>query len=332
MRRPIALFLALAFRAVTGPAATTAQLPTQGPLTAEEGAPLQRLGFTPSVEGARVTPRGAVRAELWMAYGNVWEQDSSAVANVFLDMERLITAATVRVGVGDRFEVGARATVERTGGGFLDGAVTRYHRLLGAGDRSRADYPRNAYGQWLRDSDGSVLVDIPQRGSPTLEDVRVFAKWGAYASPDGRRALAVKGAVRVPTADNTVGRERADAAVTVMGHVGWRGWYLHGLAGGTTVRRSPEMARVLRGGQWTFMAGAERPIRPGLSLLLQATGSTQLLRDFGDHDVDGAPTNVVFGVVGRRGAWRWEVAMQEDAPARGPSTDFMVQFGLSRSW
>lgn len=332
MRRLTVFLLGLHLGPLAFPATSAAQLPSQGPLTAEEGAPLQRLGFTPTVEGAQITPRGAVRAELWMAYGNVWEQDSSAVADVFLDLERLITAATFRVGVWERLELGVRATVERTGGGFLDGTVTGLHRFLGAGDRNRPEYPRHAYGQWLRDADGTVLVDIPQRASPALEDLRVFAKWGAYASPDGRRAVSLKGSIRVPTADNTVGRERADAALTVMGQVGWRGWYLHGLVGGTTVRRSPELDSVLRGSHWTFMAGAERPLHPGLSLLVQATGSTQILRDLGDHDVDGAPTNVVFGVVGRRGAWRWEVAMQEDAPARGPSTDFMVQFGLSRNW
>ena len=314
------------------PAALHAQLPTLGPLTAEEGAPLQRLGFTPTVEGAGITPRGAVRADLWAAYGNVWEQDSSAVANVFLDLERLITAATVRAGVAEGLEVGARTTLERTSGGFLDDVVMGFHRRVGAGDRNRPAYPRDGYGQWLRDGDGNLLVEIPARGSLTLEDVRLFAKWGAFASQDGSRAVSVKGEIRIPTAENTLGAERSDAALLVVGHTPWRGWYLHGLVGASTVRRAPELERVLRASQWLAMVGAERPLRPGLSLVAQLTGSTQLLRDVGDHDVDGSPTNVVFGVVGRTGRWRWEVAMQEDAPPRGPSTDFMLQAGLSRSW
>ena len=279
-----------------------------------------------------MTPRGAVRADLWVAYGNVWEQDSSAVANVFLDLERLITAATVRVGVAQGLEAGARATLERTGGGFLDDVVMGFHGRVGAGDRKRPDYPRDSYGQWLRDGDGKLLVDIPARGALTLEDVRLFAKWGAFASEDGRRAVSVKGEVRIPTAENTLGAERTDAALLIMGHAPWRGWYLHGLVGASTVRRAPELERVLRASQWLAMVGAERPLRPGLSLVAELTGSTQLLRDVGDHDVDGSPTNVVFGVVGRTGGWRWEVAVQEDVPPRGPSTDFMLQAGLSRSW
>jgi hypothetical protein len=81
------------------------------------------------------------------------------------------------------------------------------------------------------------------------------------------------------------------------------------------------------------MLGVERPLKPGLSAVVQLTGSTQLLRDFGDHDVDGAPTNIVFGFVGHaRGGWRWEAGMQEDMPARGPSNDFAVQLSLGRTW
>ena len=320
------------------PPATSAEapkppLPSLGPLTSEEGAPLQRLGFTPSMEGTDVTPPGRISANLWVGYGNVWEQDSSAVANVFLDMERVITAATVRFGVVNGLEMGVRATVERTGGGFMDGVVTGLHSLVGAGDRNRFGYPDDDDGQSLRDGDGTLLVDIPRRTGPALEDVRLFAKWGAWTSADGRRALSVKGAVRVPVAGNTLGSERADAAVMVMGRAGWRGFHFHGLAGGSSVRRSPELAEVLTHRQFFFMAGAERPLNPNLSLALQFTGSTQLLRRFGDHDVDGMPTNTVFGVVGRTaGGWRWEVAMQEDTPPRGPSTDFMLQFGLGRSW
>lgn len=314
-----------------GPAA--AQLRPLGPLTSEEGAPLQRLGFTPAVESALLVPAGALRAEAWVAYGSIWEQDSTHVANLFLDLERVITALTVRAGVAPGLEVGARATVERTGGGFLDATVMRFHRTIGAGDRSRRDYPRNAYGQWLRDGDGRLLVEIPARTTPTLEDVRLFARWGAVAPADGGSALTVTGAVRLPTAENTLGAERADAALLVSGHAPWRGWHVHGMVGGTTVRRSPELTGVLRRSHWVGMVGAERPLREGLALVAQLTGSTPLLRRFGDHDVDGAPTNVVFGLVGTAaGGWRWEAAMQEDVPARGPSNDFTLQLSLGRTW
>jgi len=304
-----------------------------GPLTSEEGAPLQRLGLTPSMEGATLTPRGRVQADVWMGYSSIWEQDSSAVANVFLDLERLITAVTVRVGVADRLELGARATVERTGGGFLDRGIMRFHKIIQMGDRRRPEYPRDAYGQWLRDADGTLLVEVPGRSVPTLEDVRLFAKGSLFASGDRRSALTVKAEARVPTAANTLGEERADVGLTLLGQTAWRGFYVHALLGGTTVRRSPELVAVLRDRQWVGMLGVERPLRPGLSAVAQLTGSTQLLRDFGDHDVDGALTNLIFGLAGRTGGgWRWEAGMQEDVPPRGPSNDFAVQLSLGRVW
>ncbi len=304
-----------------------------GPLTSEEGAPLQRLGLTPAMEGVTLTPRGAVRADVWIGYASIWEQDSSAVANVFLDLERVVAAATVRIGVADRLELGARATLERTGGGFLDRGILGFHRLIRMGDRRRRDYPRDTYAQWLRDADGKLLVEIPGRSVPTLEDVRLFAKGNLLTSADGRRALGVKAELRIPTADNTVGPERADAALTLMGRTALGSFHVHALVGGTTVRRSCELADVLRNRQWVGMLGVERPLNPRLSVVAQLTGSTQLLREFGDHDVDGSPTNLIIGFVGRtRGGWRWEAALQEDVPPHGPSNDFAVQLSLGRTW
>jgi len=93
------------------------------------------------------------------------------------------------------------------------------------------------------------------------------------------------------------------------------------------------MVDVLRSREWFAMVGLERPLRERLSAVVELTGSTQLLRDFGDRDVDGAPTNVVFGLVGvTRGGWRWEAGMQEDLPPNGPSLDFTLQLALGRAW
>ncbi|HSG48470.1 MAG TPA: DUF3187 family protein, partial [Longimicrobiales bacterium] len=108
--------------AVAGAAAVPSMLPAQpasppqtwpplGPLTAEEGAPLQRLGLTPMVELADPVAQGTFRADLWVAWSNIFEQDSAATHNLYLDMERVLSALTLRYGVTDRLELGARATL-----------------------------------------------------------------------------------------------------------------------------------------------------------------------------------------------------------------------------
>jgi Protein of unknown function (DUF3187) len=328
MRRLARSLLAATALAVA-PTAARAQLPSLGPLGAEEGSPLQRLGYTPMVEAPEPVARGRLRTDVWIGYSNIFEQDSAQTAILYLDVERLITATTIRYGVADHLEVGVRTTLETDWGGFLDGFMVRFHDFLHLGTRNRRFFPEGAYGETLENPDGTVLLDVPERRL-VLTDVRLFAKWGV-AGP--RAALSVRGVTRVPTRSLTVGSEHTDVGAMVLGRVAWHRWHLHGMGGGATVRRGVDTRDVLRAQTWFGMVGAERTFHEGLSGVMEFTGSTQLLRNFHDHDVSGAPTDVILGVVGRtRGGWRWEAGMQEDWPPRGPSIDFTVQLGLSRTW
>lgn len=284
------------------------------------------------VEGADLTAPGAFRVDLWAGYSNIFEQDSADAATLYLDMERLIATAAVRYGVAERLEIGARLTMETDWGGFMDGFVAGFHEALSLGNRNRRDFPSGAYGQTLEDGDGRVLVDVPRRSFDVV-DVRAFAKWRAVATADGRRVLSLRAVARFPTAKSAVGAQSVDVSLMALGRTAWRGFHLHGMAGGSTVNRSPELRDVLRGYTAFAMAGVERPLNARLSAVVEFTGSTPILRSFGDGDVDGAPTNLVFGVVGRTaGGWRWQVGMQEDVPPWGPSLDFTVQLGLSRTF
>lgn len=324
------VLLALTFVVLPLPAA--AQLPSLGPLGAEEGTPLQRLGYTPMIEGADVTPAGAWRTDLWVGYANFFEQDSTATGILFLDAERLLTVATLRYGVTPNVEVGGRVTLETDWGGFLDRFMVDFHRVLGLGTRNRDDFPDGRVQQTLQAGDGTVLLDIPA-AQPAVTGARLFATWQPWRSADGSRAVSLRSVVRIPTRTLTVGTERTDVALMLLGRARWRGWYVHGLAGGTTVRRDAYMTTLLRDRKWFAMAGLERPLRPGLSAVVELTGETGILHDRNDHDVDGAPTNLVLGLVGRSsGGWRWQVGMQEDVPPRGPSLDFTVQLALGRTW
>ena len=86
------------------PLGASAQSPSHGPLTYEEGSPLQRISYTAMMEDAAITSRGTVVADLWLGFSNIFEQDSTATHVLFLDMERLVSALTVRWGAIDRLE------------------------------------------------------------------------------------------------------------------------------------------------------------------------------------------------------------------------------------
>ena len=322
---------ALLLTVVAG-APVSAQSAPFGPLTAEEGSPLQRVTYTHVMEGAEVTPHGTFTGDLWLGYSNVFEQDSSATHVLFLDFERLITAATVRWGVTEGLEVGGRVTLETTGGGVLDGFVSWWHNRLNLGNANRDKYPQDQYAQRLVDRTGNVRLDAPSRFM-ALEDVRLFAKYRVYESEDRRRLLSVRGAVRIPTQDNGVSRERTDVALMLLGQTTWGPVYLHGMLGAGTLRATPDLDPMLRDASAFFTVAAEYPLAPWVSGVLQYSVASPTTQGFGDSEIDSPPMNIVFGLSGRMGdTWRWDASFQEDIPADTPAVDFTLGLRLSRSW
>jgi hypothetical protein len=323
----VASFLVLAHLPATPGAAQGAPF---GPLRFEEGGPLQRIAYTPMVEGADPVPRGRFRAELWMGYSNIFNRDSTASYAVSLDLERLITALTLRYGVSDNVEAGIRLTTETSGGGILDSFLTEWHHLLHVGNADRALYPVNGYDQRLVGPDGKVILDVPRR-TMALEDVRLFAKWRGWRSHDGRRVLSLRAVGRIPAAANRSEGQRDDLGLMALGRASWTSWHLHAMLGGSTARVGPELAPVVRSSGWFFSAAVERSLAPWLSGVVEYVWSTPRVHGIGDPDLENPSGNLVFGATGSAGrSWLWDVSFQEDVPPDSPAVDFTLGVRLTR--
>ena len=308
-----------------------AQQPSFGPLTSEEGAPIHRLGFVPMLEGADVSEPGAVSADLWLGFSNIFEQDSSETHVLHMDMERLLTAVTVRWGAAEALEIGGRITFETTGGGFLDSFVLWYHEALGFGQANRDRYPTDEFTLRLDNGDRTLVEGRSRRLG--LDDARLFVKWRASASEDGRSVLSLKAVGWLPAQSNRIGRRSADVALMGLGRLGVGSWYLHGMLGASTARTAPELASVVRDGSVFFAVAVERSLGSGVSGVLQYQASTPLLYGFRHRELDGMAGNIVFGLAGRWGeAWSWDVGFQEDLPADTPAVDFTLGVRVSRTW
>ena len=92
-----ALF-ALLYVGLLGPCVASAQRPSFGPLTSEEGSPLQRISYTAMMEDTEVVRPGALSIEVWNGFSNIFEQDSSSTHVLFLDLARLFSTVTLRWG------------------------------------------------------------------------------------------------------------------------------------------------------------------------------------------------------------------------------------------
>jgi hypothetical protein len=284
------------------------------------------------MEGAELVERGRVVGEVWLGLSNIFEQDSAATHVLFLDLERLTSAFTVRWGATDRLELGGRLVMETTGPGVMDGFIVAWHDVFGFGQANRDRYPENVYAQRLSDGDGTHFLDVPRR-TLGFEGARLYAKWEAARSADGRDLLSVKGAVRIPGGHNVVADESMDVALTTLGRVGLsERWYLHGMLGVSTVRASPELAPILSGMSTFFTLAVERSFG-GVSAVVQYQVQSAVMDSFDHRELDSFASNLVLGASGRVGErWRWDASFQEDVPADTPAVDFTLGLRISRSW
>lgn len=308
------------------------QQPSFGPLAYEEGGPINRMSYTPMIESADVTPPGSVTVGLYLGLSNMFEHDSSATHLIFVDMERLITAPSVRWGIADDFEVGGRLTLETRSGGFLDAPVRWYHELLGFGQANRELFPEEAYRYELSDGAGNPFIVVEPR-SLVLEDVRLFGKWRMLASEDGRSALSLRAVTRIPTSANAVGEERTDFGLMALGRLGIGAWYVHGMLGASTVRAASLLRPILRGESVFFSFAIERSLWSGAAGIFQYQLSSPALHGYDDRELDWPLSNIILGLAGRLGErWRWDVSFQEDMPADAPAIDFTLGLRISRRW
>lgn len=309
-----------------------AQRPSFGPLTWEEGSPLQRLSYTPAAEGADVVGEGVWRIDLYNGLSNIFEQDSTATHVLFLDMERLTTAVTVRWGAFETVEVGGRISLETTGAGTLDGIVLSWHETWGLGNANRDRFPADSYRQWLADGNEIVYLDGRPR-TLGLRDVRAFAKWRAWRSADGRSALSLRSVLRVPAVGPPEGNAGPAGAVMALWRGGIGSWYAHGIAGASVTGASARIAPVLRERSHFLTLALERSLSSRLAAIAQFQLQSAALRSFAHRELDRAPSNLLVGLAGRVGeAWTWDASFQEDLPADTPAVDFTLTLRIGRSW
>ena len=328
MRRAL---IAVLSAALLMPLPVTAQV-ALGPLSSQEAGPLQRVGFSHAAEGADLVAHRVIEVGTSIAYSNIFEEDSSATHRLYMDLERLSTDVAVRWGAAPRLEVGGRLSFETTGGGILDSFISGWHKRIGTPNANRGSYPFDVYAQRLTDGLGNVRLDVPQR-TMALEDVRLFVKWHAWESADGRRLVSVSGLARVPTQDNGVGPRRTDASLTALARMSWTRWHVHASMGGATVRAAQDYDGLLRSGAFFADVAVERSLVPWLSGVVQISLESPRLQGFDHPELDGWPVNLVFGLAGRIAEhWRMDMSFQEDIPTRTPAADFTLTLGVRRSW
>lgn len=307
-----------------------AQTAPPRPLVSEDGSPLHRFSLTPVTDGADPVAPGRWSVETWSGWGNIFEQDSAATHDLFLDFERLVTTTTVRYGLAPGVEVGARLAFETTGAGILDGFVSGWHGLLNLGNANRGRFPSGVYEQRLADGAGRTRLDVAPR-TFALHDTRLFLKMAVWQDPAAGRVVSAKAVWRIPGGDLRAAGSGTDAALMGLARTRWGSFHVQAMVGGTALRVPPALRGIVRDSGWFATLGAQRPLFGSVAGLAQVSWSSARLDGFHHRELDSSPTILVFGAAGTLAdGWVWEVSFQEDVPADTPAVDFTVGVGLRR--
>lgn len=155
----------------------------------------------PAVEPAHLLPPRSGEASLVFDAANNFAIDENSRERVVLDGETYRIAVGLRYGITDGIEAGVEVPFVVHSGGELDGFVEWFHDTFGfaAGGRDGVTDGGLHYS-YTRDGRDRFRVE---NGTGGLGDIRLTGGVRLYDNRSGaRRAVALRGAVKLPTGDS----------------------------------------------------------------------------------------------------------------------------------
>jgi len=186
--------------------------PFIGPLVIKNGHPLSVAIGSPSLMSAE--PESAL--DINFSYSSTYRVTSSNDWYFGVDLETAITDFQYKRLVGKETEIGLDIPIIRYGPGFMDGAITTYHDLIGLHNAyNRNDRPRNQFLLEITHNGEMIIQGEP--GKTALGDIMVEIKQALY---DDRAStiVSVHAFLKVPTgdADSAFGSGKANGGMAVL--------------------------------------------------------------------------------------------------------------------
>ncbi len=267
----------------------------------------------------------AWRASITLAYGSAIESDSVKPAAYLLDAELL----RVELGVLHDFSPRAfgRFDAAFTGayGGFGDGLIIAYHKLIHVRQRAREVRPRNTFGYEFTLPDGTSVQR--EAYAAALGDVR--ATLGVRHSAAFQSVLSLT----LPTATSPAGYGRGTVSLSTVQTALLRlspGYTFEGTLGFGVTPRHGALASYQR----TTFAAASTGLR------IRVWGSQSIYGYLFYHTpyyhgtalrtLDRRELTVDFGWISqRRNGREWYIGFGEDPSPRDAGIDFIVKAGMT---
>ncbi|MBE0598011.1 MAG: DUF3187 family protein [Desulfuromonadales bacterium] len=172
------------------------------PFYTRNQSPLVQIFGLPPAEGGELFAPGRTSAKLILDVANVFAKGTNENHEVRLDGEIYRLTLALRHGMGNRLELGLDLPYVWHTGGKLDGFIDGFHRTFGFPEGGRDQCARDeiSYSS-IADGEALLWMEEPSDGIGDLLLTAGYSLW-RQAGMVGKRALALRGALKLPTGDS----------------------------------------------------------------------------------------------------------------------------------
>ncbi|SDL75971.1 Protein of unknown function [Geoalkalibacter ferrihydriticus] len=297
--------------------------------------PIVQIFGLPPAEGGFLVAPGATDLRLVAEAANHFCGSVRDHANAFFDGETYRLTLAVRQGLAPRWELGLDVGLVAHDGGVLDAVVDEFHDLSGARDHGRDKVPRDELLYYYH-RDGVTYLEMDRSGAGFSDVTLLLAYQLVVATEHRRRALALRGGVKLPTGDaaRLHGSGATDVHVRLAGtdaqSLRALNLTLYASAGVLRLGRGDVLPQIQR--EWVGFAtlGLGWKARNWLALKAQVDGHTAFFRDSCRKQINSPSAQLVFGgtfFLPRH--WSLDLAASEDL-VLGTAPDVSFHLSLGR--
>ncbi len=295
-----------------------------GPLRGGDRNPLVGLFYIPRPESAWLTPKGVTGVELNLGYSNLFEVAANEAWLEDLDMEQLALTLHLRRGLSRHLEGGLTVPLYGRWSGFLDKGIQSYHDALGLPNDRRDEFADHRYAFLFGPIDGTPLWDDSRQGFE-IGEPELFLRYSLARWSDG--AAALRGTVKPGIDDAGSGETDSALELSISQRLGkaWGHLHLAAIRLGEPDGWDPVLVET----SVFASAGTEIPWRR-YALQVQLDFFEGPIDDTGLKTLDPIGLDLLIGLAGKAGLWRWQLGFAEDLTGEGPAVDFTLDLHLSR--
>lgn len=294
------------------------------PLPFQEPSPVPRLFLQPAMDAPEGLAAGRVSGTLRLLYSNSILEGASRRHTLDIDMEEAHLLAELRWAPTDRVELRLALPVMLDWGGFLDAPIDAVERLANVSNPERLARARGRTRFLLTGPGGAI--DRSHAGGG-MGDVVLGARLGIWSACGPRPAIALRAAVKVPSAALPWGSGTLDVGGGVL--AGWRGER-------TALRLALDVTAPTAGVRIVALdtrpfasaqAALARSVSDRTTLHVQLSAHGSPIRRSGIRELDGPDAYVVAGAttrLPRRLALELGVAEGIFSPYRGTDLTLLI--------